>query len=75
MRIRLQMVLALLERPYRELQARRQWLLEFKQKVEEGYVWCADQEPKLKGLETVQDELLQNLEKKRKEKSRKGIPM
>ncbi|MFB0562412.1 MAG: hypothetical protein ACETWM_14500 [Candidatus Lokiarchaeia archaeon] len=68
-----ELILALLERPYRELRARKQWLREFIRKVEEGYVWCADQEPKLKVPEIVQDESRQNLEKKGKERGKKGI--
>jgi DNA-binding PadR family transcriptional regulator len=68
-----QLVLALFERPYRELRARKQWLREFTQKVEDGYVWCADQEPDLKILEAAQDESQDKLEKKRKERGKKAI--
>jgi DNA-binding PadR family transcriptional regulator len=68
-----ELILALFERPYRELRARKQWLREFIQKIKDGYVWCADQEPSLKNLEAVQDESQQNLERKRKERGKKGI--
>nr|MDO8132962.1 hypothetical protein [Candidatus Njordarchaeum guaymaensis] len=68
-----QLILALFERPYRELRARKQWLREFMQRIEYGYVWCADQEPNLKILEAVQDESQKKLEKKRKERGKKAI--
>jgi DNA-binding PadR family transcriptional regulator len=68
-----QLVLALFERPYRELRARKQWLREFIQKVEDGYVWCADQQPDLKILEAAQDESQKKLEMKRKERGKKAI--
>jgi DNA-binding PadR family transcriptional regulator len=68
-----QLILALFERPYRELRARKQWLREFTQKVKDGYVWCADQEPDLKILEATQDESQKKLEKKRKERGKKAI--
>jgi hypothetical protein len=41
--------------------------------VEDGYVWCADQEPDLKILEAAQDESQDKLEKKRKERGKKAI--
>jgi DNA-binding PadR family transcriptional regulator len=68
-----QLVLALFERPYRELRARKQWLREFIQRIEDGYVWCADQEPNLEILNAVQDESQQRLEKNRKEKGKRAI--
>jgi DNA-binding PadR family transcriptional regulator len=68
-----ELILALFERPYRELRARKQWLREFVKKIEDGQVWCADQEPNLKSLEPVQDESQAGLEKKRKETGKKGI--
>jgi DNA-binding PadR family transcriptional regulator len=68
-----ELILALFERPYRELRARKQWLREFMQKIEDGNVWCADQEPSLKNLEPVRDESQEALERKRKERGKKGI--
>jgi DNA-binding PadR family transcriptional regulator len=68
-----QLILALFERPYRELRARKQWLREFIERIENGYVWCADQEPNLKILEAVHDESQEKLEKKRKERGKKAI--
>jgi DNA-binding PadR family transcriptional regulator len=46
-----ELTLALFERPYRELRARKQWLREFIEKIKNGYVWCADQEPTLQLME------------------------
>jgi DNA-binding PadR family transcriptional regulator len=46
-----ELILALFERPYRELRARKQWLREFIEKIKDGYVWCEDQEPTLQLLE------------------------
>lgn len=68
-----ELILALLERPYRELRARKQWLREFLQKIEDGYVWCADVDPRQKTLEIVHDESQQDLERNRKERGKKGI--
>jgi len=68
-----QLILGLFERPYRELRARKQWLREFIERIENGYVWCADQEPNLKILEVVDDESQERLEKKRKERGKKAI--
>jgi DNA-binding PadR family transcriptional regulator len=68
-----ELILALFERPYRELRARKQWLREFMQKIRDGQVWCADQEPSLNNLEPVQDESQEDLERKRKERGKKGI--
>jgi DNA-binding PadR family transcriptional regulator len=51
-----ELILALFERPYRELRARKQWLREFIEKVKEGYVWCADQQPTLQLMEKVWQE-------------------
>jgi ABC-type nitrate/sulfonate/bicarbonate transport system substrate-binding protein len=66
-----ELILALLERPYRELRARKQWVREFIEKVKGGYVWCADQSPKAQDI--VQDETQKDLEEKRKERGKKGI--
>jgi DNA-binding PadR family transcriptional regulator len=66
-----ELILALLERPYRELRARKQWLREFIEKVKDGYVWCSDQPPKVQSI--AQDKTQQNLEEKRKERGKKGI--
>jgi hypothetical protein len=68
-----QLILALFERPYRELRARKQWLREFIVKIQDGYVWCADQEPNLRILEAIHDESQEKLEKKRKERGKKAI--
>nr|MDO8098616.1 PadR family transcriptional regulator [Candidatus Njordarchaeota archaeon] len=68
-----QLISALFERPYRELRARKQWLREFIEKIENDYVWCADQEPNLKILEADRDESQERLEKKRKERGKKAI--
>jgi DNA-binding PadR family transcriptional regulator len=48
-----ELMLALFERPYRELRARKQWLREFIEKIRGGYVWCADQTPTLQLMEKV----------------------
>jgi DNA-binding PadR family transcriptional regulator len=66
-----ELILALLERPYRELRARKQWLREFIEKVRDGYVWCADQQPKVQVI--AQDKTQKDLEEKRKERGKKGI--
>jgi DNA-binding PadR family transcriptional regulator len=66
-----ELILALLERPYRELRARKQWLREFIEKVRDGYVWCADQPPKVQAI--AQDKTQKDLEEKRKERGKKGI--
>lgn len=66
-----ELILALLERPYRELRARKQWLREFIEKIRDGYVWCADQPPKVQAI--AQDKTQKDLEEKRKERGKKGI--
>ncbi|WXG44352.1 MAG: hypothetical protein WED04_10015 [Promethearchaeati archaeon SRVP18_Atabeyarchaeia-1] len=66
-----ELILALLERPYRELRARKQWLREFIEKVSDGYVWCADQQPRAQAI--PQDKTQKDLEEKRKERGKKGI--
>ncbi|WXG46878.1 MAG: helix-turn-helix transcriptional regulator [Candidatus Atabeyarchaeum deiterrae] len=66
-----ELILALLERPYRELRSKKQWLREFIEKVKDGYVWCADQQPKVQAI--AQDKTQRDLEQKRKERGKKGI--
>jgi DNA-binding PadR family transcriptional regulator len=69
-----ELILALFERPYRELRARKQWLREFIQKIKDGYVWCADQEPTLQLMEKVwQQEEPQKPDGRAKEKEEKSI--
>jgi hypothetical protein len=63
-----ELILALFERPYRELRARKQWLREFVDKIKDGYVWCADQVPTLQLIEKewADDEAPQTLDPTRK---------
>jgi DNA-binding PadR family transcriptional regulator len=69
-----ELILALFERPYRELRARKQWLREFIEKIKDGYVWCADQEPTLQLMEKVwQEEEPEKPDSKTKEEKEKGI--